>query len=199
MKPISALSKRLKNILQPSLLAKKKDIPNGYPAADLILLAKGKLAALNLPFLSKELMVLWNPRMRSTAGLAYPSIHYIVLNPKLQEFGAEEVERTLLHELAHLVAQQRVGRRKISPHGTEWQQACSDLGLKNEARCHDRPLPRRKLTRNFIYTCPNCSTKLERVRAFRRAAACLECCRKYTSGHYDERFKLKRVPIPQAH
>jgi len=131
--------------------------------------------------------------MRSTAGLAYPASTLIVLNPRLAGFGSAEVERTLFHELAHLVAHHRCGRRKIAPHGPEWRQACQDLGLPNEARCHDLPLPRRKVTRDFIYQCPQCQSILERVRAFRRPAACMTCCRKHTSGRYDERFKLVRV------
>jgi predicted SprT family Zn-dependent metalloprotease len=168
------------------------------PAPDLTQLAAQKLAALQIENSSKKLSVFWNPRMRSTAGLAYPTTWQIILNPKLLAFGNGEVERTLLHELAHLVAHHRSGRRKIAPHGPEWRQACQDLGLRNEARCHDLPLPRRKVARAFIYECPSCQTRLERVRAFRRAAACMTCCRKHCSGRYDERFKLVRIPKDQA-
>lgn len=163
------------------------------PAPDLARLARTTLDELGLEALSKKVTVFWNHRMRSTAGLAYPSSIQIVLNPRLITFGKTEVERTLFHELAHLVAHHRCGRRKIAPHGPEWRQACHDLGLPNETRCHDLPLPRRKLSREFIYQCPSCESLLERVRAFRRPAACMGCCRKHTSGRYDERFKLVRV------
>lgn len=194
MKLTSALSKRIKSLIAPARLGKEKLLPKGVPALDLIALATEKLRSIGLSSLGHELRVLWNPRMRSTAGLAYPNIAHIVLNPKLQAFGTEEIERTLFHELAHLVAQHRAGRRRILPHGPEWQCACSDLGIKNESRCHDLPLPRRKLNRDYIYQCPECRTLLERVRAFRRSAACLACCRKFSAGHYDARFKLVRVP-----
>ena len=30
----------------------------------------------------------------------------------------------------------------IAPHGAEWRQACRDLGIPNESRCHDLPLKR---------------------------------------------------------
>lgn len=135
--------------------------------------------------------------MRSTAGLAYPASNLIVLNPKLSSFGWREVERTLLHELAHLVASHRAGRRRIAPHGPEWRKACVELGLSNEARCHDLPLPRRELPRAHAYRCPNCQSTIERVRPFRRAAACLPCCRKFNQGNYDERFKLARIAQPK--
>jgi predicted SprT family Zn-dependent metalloprotease len=103
------------------------------------------------------------------------------------------VERTLLHELAHLVAQHRAGKRRIAPHGVEWRKACSDLGISNEARCHDLPLPRRELPRSYIYRCPHCHSTIERVRPLRRAAACLACCKLHNRGRYDEKFKLTRA------
>lgn len=193
MKLTSSLSKRIKSLIAPASLGKQKVLPKGVPALDLIRLATEKLRSLGLDSLSTGLQVLWNPRMRSTAGLAYPNITHIVLNPKLQAFGTDEIQRTLFHELAHLVAQHRVGRRRILPHGPEWQRACSDLGIQNESRCHDLPLPRRKLSKKYVYQCPECRTQLERVRAFRRPAACLSCCRKFSAGRYDERFKFVRL------
>jgi len=162
-------------------------------ALDLALFAKAALVGLGLESLAAKLTVRWNSRMRSTAGLAYPSSSQIVLNPKLASFGWVEVERTLLHELAHLVAHHRCGRRRISPHGPEWRKACADLGMDNEARCHDLPLPRRKMVRRFVYQCPCCATKVERVRLFRRPAACLKCCQTHSGGRYDKRFNLARV------
>jgi predicted SprT family Zn-dependent metalloprotease len=168
------------------------------PAPELHTLAVLKLKALGLNHLATKLVVLWNSRMRSTAGLAYPTTSQIVLNPRLQDFGAEEVERTLLHELAHLIAHHRGGRRRIAPHGIEWRLACNELGLSDEARCHNLPLPRRKMARTCVYQCPHCKTQLARVRAFRRPAACMSCCRRQNAGRYDERFKLVKLPSTHA-
>ncbi|MEY2599731.1 MAG: hypothetical protein RLZZ142_1990 [Verrucomicrobiota bacterium] len=206
MKLPSSFSKRLKRLrrlLTPqdqAVLpepAKPQGSLRGTPAPELLELALQRLAPLALSALEQSLKVLWNPRMRSTAGLAYPHVNCILLNPRLREFGSGEVERTLLHELAHLVAQHRAGRRRIAPHGEEWQRACRDLGLANESRCHDLPLPRRSVARNYLYICPHCSLRIERTRPFRRAAACLPCCRKFAAGQYDARFKLSRVTPAQ--
>jgi len=160
----------------------------------LTLFGKAALAGLGMEGLAAKLTVKWNSRMRSTAGLAYPNSSQIVLNPKLAAFGWSEVERTLLHELAHLIAHHRCGRRRIAPHGPEWRRACADLGMDNEARCHDLPLPRRRMARRYVYQCPACATKVERVRLFRRPAACLKCCQTHSGGRYDKRFNLSRVP-----
>lgn len=137
--------------------------------------------------------VCWNGRMRSTAGMAYPKQALIKLNPRLREFGDEEIDRTLRHELAHLLAHHRAGRRRIAPHGKEWRRACADLGLAGEARCHTLPLPRRTLARRHAYRCPACESEVRRVRPFRRATACLACCRKHSGGRYDERFRFVKL------
>ncbi len=105
----------------------------------------------------------------------------------------DEIDRTLRHELAHLLAQWRAGRRRIAPHGIEWRQACCDLGIADEARCHNLPFATRTYAARYVYVCPNCKEKFPRVRRIRRAIACLVCCRKHNGGDFDPRFRLKRV------
>jgi len=158
--------------------------------------ARDLLRSLACHDLANRVQVRWNPRMRSTAGTAYPTKALITLNPRLIPFGADEIDRTLRHELAHLLAHHRAGRRRIAPHGAEWQQACRDLGLTDEKRCHDLPLPRRKIARPYVYRCPNCAVELHRARPFRRKSACLECCRRFRGGQYDEKFRFVKVLTP---
>jgi SprT protein len=118
---------------------------------------------------------------------------WISKNKRPDVVAHDEIERTLRHELAHLLAQFRVGRRRILPHGKEWRNACRDLGIAGEARCHNLPFPTRTHTARFVYSCPNCGKHFTRVRRIRRAVACLACCRKYSGGDFDARFRLKRV------
>ena len=164
--------------------------PSGDPLEQL---ARNLLLALGCHALAARVSVRWNPRMRTTAGTALASKSLITLNPRLSEFGPEEVERTMRHELAHLLAHHRAGRRRISPHGSEWQRACRDLGLTDEKRCHDLPLPRRKMQPRHIYRCAHCAVEIKRVRPMRRASACLACCRKHNRGRYDARFRFIRT------
>ncbi len=133
----------------------------------------------------------WNPRLSTAAGRADFQKKRICLNPRLHEHGAAEIDRTLRHELAHLLAQFRAGRRRISPHGPEWHQACEDLGIADETRCHTLPFPVNHRARPFIYVCPNCHRDFPRTRRLRRAAACLPCCRAYNDGAFDRRFRLR--------
>jgi predicted SprT family Zn-dependent metalloprotease len=143
--------------------------------------------------LAAQVRVVWNPKMRSTAGMAYPGKALIKLNPRLCQFGDGEVDQTLRHELAHLLAHHRAGRRRISPHGPEWRKACADLGMPDEKRCHNLPLPRREIARRHVYRCPQCRVEIRRVRPMRRPSACLSCCRKHAGGRYDERFRFVKA------
>jgi len=103
----------------------------------------------------------------------------------------DEIDRTLRHELAHLLAQFRAGRRRIAPHGKEWRQACRDLGIAHETRCHNLPFATKVYAPRYVYRCPNCKQEFPRVRRIRRAIACLACCRKHNGGEFDPRFRLK--------
>lgn len=148
---------------------------------------------LGLHELSRTVRVGWNKRMQTTAGRAFWPHRMIELNPKLRECPAEELWRTLKHELAHLVAYERCGRRRIEAHGAEWRAACADLGIPDERPYHNLPFKRRSLKRNFAYTCPNCFATIRRVREIRRTVACYTCCRALNGGAYHDRFRLIRT------
>ena len=137
--------------------------------------------------------VRWNPRLRTTAGLALCHRREVMLHPELKKISEAEVDRTLRHELAHLLAHARAGRKRIAPHGAEWRQACIDLGIPNESRTHQLPFVRQQQQRKFFYRCPSCQETLSRVRKPRRKIACLACCRKYAGGKYEERFRFEVV------
>jgi SprT protein len=155
--------------------------------------AQSLLRALDAGILTDRVQVEWNERMRTTVGRADFRRCLISLNPALQEFGPAEIDRTLRHELAHLLAHCRFGKRRIEPHGREWRNACCDLGISGERAGHTLPLVGRSLSRRFVYYCQNCQGHFPRVRRIRRATACLACCRKFSGGNYDERFRLRLV------
>jgi len=150
------------------------------------------------PALCDLLVVGWNSRMRTTAGVAIAARWEIWLNPALRMISEKEIENTLLHELAHLVAQHRYGgrgRRRLSPHGAEWREACADLGIPDEKRTHQLPFESRRLQRRYALRCPVCGESHERVRPPRRRVACLSCCRLHHGGQYHERFRLEVIRL----
>ena len=167
---------------------------------DLEFKARELLRQLGAGKLARQVRVEWNPRMKSAVGRADIREKLVSLNPRLQDHGLAEIDRTLRHELAHLLAQFRVGRRRIAPHGPEWREACRDLGIADEARCHNLPFATKTYAARFVYRCPNCQQEFPRVRRSRRAIACLACCRKHNGGNFDARFRLKLVDrvVPNA-
>src|SRR5437879_2383670 len=119
------------------------DAPEVFPlpsARDLQDVAASLLRALGAEKLAARLRVEWNWRMRTTVGRADFRRCLISLNPALQQFGPAEIDRTLRHELAHLLAQFRSYRRRILPHGRQWREACCDLGIRDRGECQQVPL-----------------------------------------------------------
>jgi SprT protein len=168
-------------------------MPNFETATEAVALqitARDLLRSLGAARLANELRVEWNSRLKSAAGRADCRQKLISLNPRLVEHPTE-IDRTLRHELAHIIAQFRAGRRRIPPHGLEWRQACLDLGIADEKRCHNLPFPARTYAARLVYRCPNCRQEFPRVRRVRRAVACLACCRKHNGGDFDPRFRLR--------
>ncbi len=169
-------------------------LPRGVDA-ELTALCRQMARELELPQLAKRLTVSWNGRLTSTAGNANHHNGQITLNPRLREISETEVSRTMRHELAHLIAYTRAGRRRIEPHGPEWRQACVDLGMPDEPRCHDLPLPRRRQKPKHAYQCPNCLEVLMRIRPLKRHSACYACCSSYNRGRYGARFAYETIPL----
>jgi SprT protein len=167
-------------------------MPAGHTAETAVLLktARELLRSLGAKRIATELRIEWNSRLKTAAGRADHRQKLISLNPRLVEHPAE-IDRTLRHELAHILAQFRAGRRRISPHGSEWQQACRDLGIAGEKRCHTLPFPAKSYAPRFIYRCPNCWRDFPRVRRIKRTVACLACCRAHNGGEFDARFRLE--------
>src|SRR6266436_4014527 len=153
--------------------------------------ARNLLCELGAVKLARQVRVEWNPRLKTAAGRADFREKLISLNPLLcdhdlasvsRQSGSDEIDRTLRHELAHLLAQWRVGRRRIAPHGTEWRRACRDLGIADESRCHNLPFASKSFPPRYVYRCPNCKEGFPRARRIRRTVACLACCRSHNRG-----------------
>jgi SprT protein len=160
--------------------------------AALLQIARELLRSLGAARIVNELRVEWNSRLKTAAGRADYRHKLISLNPRLFEHPGE-IDRTLRHELAHLLAQFRAGHRRIPPHGGEWRTACRDLGIGDEKRCHSLPFPVSERARQYLYKCPNCQRDFHRVRRIRRALACLACCRAHNGGKFDPRFRLRLI------
>src|SRR5678815_1360534 len=132
--------------LAPSVVEKP---PGRDPALEAA--ARDLLLGQGATTLAAQVRVEWSARLRTAAGHAECGSARVLLNRRLAANGEAEIDRTLRHELAHLLAQFRAGRRRIAPHGMEWRRACADLGIADELRCHNLPFPIRRLNRRYLY------------------------------------------------
>jgi len=145
--------------------------------------------------LALKVRVVWNSRLQTTAGTASARTWEVEINPRLKDHGTAIIQRILRHELAHLVSVHRAGRRRIAAHGPEWRQACADLGIPGEPRCHSLPLKGRQVRAKYAYRCQHCGRLLKRVRPLERRSACFDCCQKHNRGRYDDRYRYVRIPL----
>jgi len=194
VRQLELIFSELKKVVSPKITGEAVEHPEGLDQR-LIDQCVELLNDLALSDVAAKVVVRWNPRMRTTAGRAFWPEARIDMNPKLRELAPEEVQGTLLHELAHLVAYARAGRRRIKAHGVEWQQACMDLGIPGERATHSLPLPGRRMKRRWRYTCPECGEGVDRVHQMKRRAACYGCCQNHNGGYFHKRFRLKESPI----
>lgn len=163
-------------------------------------LCKALIIGINADYKSwaSKIQVYWNPKMRTTLGIAKYDELSIGLSPQLWNISTEEVQRALRHELAHLLAwKTRNKKEPFQNHGIEWKEACNALGIKGEKVFHDFPqIKRRKQHRKYKYICPVCKTALYRVRPIaKKLLACKACCVKHANGVYTQvyQFKLSEV------
>ena len=68
---------------------------------------------------------------------------------------ASFLARTVPHEVAHIVAQERAGYfRRIKSHGIEWKKVMLDFGVKDITRCHSYDTTNARTVRGgYIYAC----------------------------------------------
>lgn len=181
-----------------SLRPSRSELPRSGVDGSLTALARVWLRSLRMGDLAERVFVEWNARLSTTAGTACPRTSGIELNPLLRTFGMAQIRRTLRHEMAHLIAHWRAGRRRIQTHGEEWRAACAELGIPNEPAFHELPIPRKRLPRKLAYRCRHCGFTVLRVRAFSPYTACLKCCNKLNEGKYHADYLFLRIPFPPA-
>ena len=152
------------------------------------------MCSLGAKRIATELRVEWNSRLKTAAGRADHRQKLISLNPRLVEHPAE-IDRTLRHELAHILAQFRdkaatdfTARIRVaaglSRFGNRRREALSYVAVSGEALCAAFHLP-----------LPELPARFPRVRKIKRTVACLACCRAHNGGEFDVRFRLKLLTV----
>jgi SprT protein len=153
---------------------------------------------------SHRIKVYWNPRLRTTFGMAYYRELTIHLHPNLYHISTATMWRCLRHELAHLLAwRNRKTRDLSSDHGWEWKQACAQLEIPGEPACGTIETQFQHLFkavqphRKYHYQCPRCRRLYKRVHPVnpKKPRSCKKCCERHNSGAFSAKFRLRLKKI----
>lgn len=100
----------------------------------------------------------------------------------LDENGDAFIQRTVPHEVAHLVARELFGP-DIKPHGSEWREIMAFFGA-DSSRCHNFAVPQqgRRRMRYFPYRCGCQEHQLSAIRHHRSLAGVNYLCRRCGSA-----------------
>jgi SprT protein len=100
----------------------------------------------------------------------------------LNENGNTFIERTVPHEVAHLVAREVHGPC-IKPHGEQWRAIMAFFGA-DSSRCHSFPVKEqnRRRMRYFHYRCGCQDHRLSAIRHHRHLAGVTYLCRRCGSA-----------------
>jgi len=144
------------------------------PADELETKARGLMAGWGAA--CEPLSVVWNRRLRTSAGRALPRKGRIELNPDLLAKAPERIEAILAHEAAHLAAYRLHGPR-IRPHGREWAELLRSAGHPPHVT-HDLPVdPQKRRTRRgrwlYLRLCDACGAR--RIERSVRYEPCHKC------------------------
>jgi len=138
-----------------------------------------------------------NSRLRSALGRFKPPAFLSFRRKSLQtieiaaylfenENADVHLQQLLAHEMIHYWLW-FTGR----PYGhtAEFKKMMNTIGATRY-----NPIPKQS-TRALVYQCPGCLAEVVRKRQI-TSHACANCCKKYSKGKYDKRFKLILKPSP---
>lgn len=128
----------------------------------------------------------YNSRLRSSAGRFSGSrrtgarieiASYLLELPEAHHW----VRDTLGHEMIHYWLW---ARRRPYGHTAEFYAKMNEMGVSRY-----NSVPKRSPAK-YIYRCPGCRTEFKAWRRL-RPSACLMCCRQFSAGRFDARFRLE--------
>jgi predicted SprT family Zn-dependent metalloprotease len=133
----------------------------------------------------------WNSRLRSSAGRFIPGKRALfhqdppiieLASYLLEEIQAEDlIYDTLAHEMIHYWLWVR---RKPYGHSPEFLAKMKAMGV---SRYNTVP---RSRPYKYIYRCPSCAKDFP-VKRKLGELACAACCKRFSNGRFDARFKLQ--------
>lgn len=127
----------------------------------------------------------FNSRLSRALGRCCYGTKTIDYQPRyMQQNDLEQVMGTIIHEVAHAVAQQRYGIYAGGGHGARWAQVARELGLKDPSAINRTATLKKK----FTGTCPGCKREIQADR--RKSNACGRCCNEHAGGLFSPKYQF---------
>lgn len=108
-----------------------------------------------------------------------------ISRPFSEAHGWALMEDVVRHEIAHALDVDARGKTDHGPHWRAWARRCG----ADPARLYEGTADIR-LPPKYVGVCPSCGDRIEYYRRPRRPGACATCCKKFSRGRYDRRFRL---------
>lgn len=130
----------------------------------------------------------WNSRLRTSSGRFFPGsrVRGLAATIEVASYLNEEpdfethVRETIAHEMIHYWLWVR---RRPYGHTDEFYAKMELMGARRY-----NPVPRKRPYK-YLYQCSHCAAVFKARRKL-GTLACAKCCRSFSGGLYDERFKL---------
>lgn len=134
----------------------------------------------------------WNARLRTSAGRFIPGGRWLFsAKPPVIDIASylqneaealQLVTDTLGHEMIHYWLW---CKKKPYGHTAEFMRKMREMGVSRY-----NPVPKRRAFKYF-YVCKSCQKEFPARKKLGRSLACADCCKRYSGGKYDARFRLE--------
>ena len=106
-----------------------------------------------------------------TMGWCWYKEKTLKFSKRYTHHGWEEIEDTILHEIAHAL----VGP-KVKAHGVEWRRKARELGARPETCAESHVTPKDVPVKKFYLECPGCNKRWWRHRLQRKVIGRKSLC-----------------------
>ena len=137
----------------------------------------------NIEFISKPVKYLGRCCYKGRENKYTLKFPILAFNLWFKEGNMEQIEDTILHEIAHVLCREMHGNRH--GHDSYWRFIARSIGCSGE-RCASSNIRQYK----YVYECPKCGKKFYRLRKYSDSRSCASCNKKYNNGKYSKDHEI---------
>jgi len=94
------------------------------------------------------------------------------------------LEDLAIHECCHI---------RHRNHGRFFKNLCQSYGTVSNHTAHRKDVKVPEPKKYYLYRCDGCGKEIKNMKYTNKGSACINCCKKYNNGRYDEKYRFKLV------